>query len=55
MYLSPDNMARSLSTVNIMHIGCYFRCFLCALTKIALFVNQGHPIRGNERLADNTN
>ena len=55
LYLSPDNRAKSLSTLNTMHIGCYVRCFVCESTKIPLFVNQGHPIRGNERLADNAN
>ena len=58
LYLSPDNRARGLST----HMAAIVNndtehkvsSFTCESTKIPLFVNQGHPISGNERLTDNT-
>ena len=63
LYLSPNNMARSRSTLmavieqrnSTQCIACYFLCVPCVPTKTPVFVNHRHPVNSTVRLGNKTN
>ena len=62
LYLSPNNRARSLSTLitaivskETPHNATPVMCYYCVMTKARVFVNRVHQISNTERLSNKTN